>query len=62
MKCVLKKGVTQSMMEEAVKLKSDLRHTLTARALAEGKEEKAREGLRVAEGELREVGDGLQTA
>ena len=45
-----------------MKLKSDLRHTLTARALAEGKEEKAREGLRVAEGELREVGDGLQTA
>ena len=51
----------QNMAEEAVKLKSDLRHTSTARARAEGKEEKAREGLRVAEGELREVRDGLQT-
>ena len=34
-----------------MKLKSDLRHTLTAR-----------EGLRVSEGELWEVRDGLQTA
>ena len=49
----------QNMAEEAVKLNSDLRHTLTGRAQAEGKEEKAREGLRVAEGELREVRDGL---
>ena len=52
----------QSMTVEAVKLKSDLRHTLTVQARAEGREEKAREGLRVAEGELREVRDGLQTA
>ena len=52
----------KSMTEEAVKLKSDLRHTLTARARAEGREEKAREGLRVTEGELQEVRDGLQTA
>ena len=52
----------QNMSGEAVKLKSDLRHTSTARARAESKEEKAREGLRVAEGELREVRDGLQTA
>ena len=43
-------------------LKSDLRHTSTARERAEGKEEKAQEGLRVAEGELWEVRDGLQTA
>ena len=43
-----------------MKLKSDLRHTMTARARAEGREEKARDGLRVAEGELREVRDGLQ--
>ena len=41
----------KNMMEEAVKLKSDLRHTSTVLAWAEGKEEKAREGLRVAEGE-----------
>ena len=52
----------QNMTEEAVKLKSDLRHTSTARARAEGREEKARDGLRVAEGELREVRDGLQAA
>ena len=52
----------QNMTEEAVKLKSDLRHTSTMRAWAEGKEEKAREGLRVTQGELREVRDGLQTA
>ena len=50
------------MMEKAAKLKSDLRHTSTARAQAEGKEKKAREGLRVTEDELREVRDGLQTA
>ena len=49
----------QNMTEEAVNLKSDLRHTTTVRARAEGREEKARDGLRVAEGELREVKDGL---
>ena len=42
-------------------LKSDLRHTSMARAWAKGREEKAREGLRVTEDELREVKDGLQT-
>ena len=52
----------QNMMEEAVKLKFDLRHTSMARARAEGREENARLGLRVIEGELREVRDGLQTA
>ena len=52
----------QNMMEEALKLKSDLRHTMTARAQAEGREEKARDGLRVAESELREVRDELQAA
>ena len=52
----------QSMTEEAVKHKSDLRHTLTAQAWAKGREEKAREGLRVAEGEIREVRDRLRTA
>ena len=50
----------QSMTEEVVKLRSDLRHTMTARAQAEGREEKARDGLKVAEGELREVRDRLQ--
>ena len=32
----------QNMTEEAVKLRSDLRHTTMARARAEGREEKAR--------------------
>ena len=52
----------QNMMEEAVKLKSDLRHTMTVRARAEGREEKARDSLRVAEVELREVRDELQAS
>ena len=52
----------QSMTEEVVKLRSDLRHTTTARARGEGREEKARDGLRAADGELREVRDGLQAA
>ena len=52
----------QNMMEEAMKLKSDLRHTITARARAEGRDEEARESLRVAEGELREVRERLQAA
>ena len=52
----------QNMTEEAVKLKSDLRHTMMARARAEDREEKARDGLRVAEVKLSEVRDGLQAA
>ena len=52
----------QNMTEEVVKLKSDLRHTSMARARAEGREEEARNGLRAAKGELREVRDELQTA
>ena len=50
----------QSMTEEAVKLKFDLRHTLSVRTRAEGREDQARNGLRAAEIELREVKDGLQ--
>ena len=50
----------QNMTEEVVKLRSDLRHTTTARVRTEGREEKAQDGLRVAEGELREVRDELQ--
>ena len=50
------------MTKEVVKLKSDLRHTSTTQAWAEGKEEKAPEGLRVAEDELREVRYGLKAA
>ena len=51
----------QIMTEEAVKLMSDLRHTMKARAQAEGREEKARDSLRVAEVDLWEVRDGLKT-
>ena len=50
----------QSMTEEAVKLKSDLRHTLSARARAEGRENEVRNSLRTVEVELREVRCGLQ--
>ena len=49
----------QNMTEVAVKLKSDLRHTLSARARAEGREEEARNSLRAVEVELREVRDGM---
>ena len=42
----------QNMTKEAVKLKSNLRHTSTARAGAEGKEEKAREGLKLPSASL----------
>ena len=46
------RGWMQNMTKEAMKLKSDLKHTTLARAQAEGREEKVRDGLRVAEGEL----------
>ena len=48
-------GQVQRMIEEAVKLKSDLKHTTSARARAEGREDEARNNLRAGEGELREV-------
>ena len=50
----------QSMTEEAVKLKSDLRHTLSARTQANGRDDEARNSLRAAEVELWKVKDGLQ--
>ena len=52
----------QSLSEDVVKHKSDLRHTLTAKARAKDKEKKAREGLRVVKGELRVVREELQAA
>ena len=51
------RGQVQRMSEEAVKLKSDLKHTTSTRARAEGREDEARNSLRVTEGELREVQD-----
>ena len=50
----------QSMTEQAMKLKSDFKHTLSARTRAEGREDEARNSLRAAKFELREVKDGLQ--
>ena len=50
----------QSMTEEAVKLKSDLRHTLSGRARAEGREDEARNSLRAVEVELRRFGMGCR--
>ena len=52
----------QRMTEEIVKLKYDLKHTTSARARFEGREDEARNSLRAAEGELREVRDELRTA
>ena len=43
------------MTEEAVKLQSDLKHTTSARAWAEGREDEARNSLRMTEGELQGV-------
>ena len=56
------RGQVQRMTEEAVKLKSDLKHTSSARARAEGREDEARNSLRATEGELREVRDYLRAA
>ena len=52
----------QRMIKEAVKLKSDLKHTSSACAWAEGREDEARNSLRAAEDELREVRDELRAA
>ena len=46
------RGLVQHMAEEAVKHKSDLKHTTSPRARAEGREAEARNSLRAAEGEL----------
>ena len=45
-----------------MKLKYDLKHTTSARARSEGREDEARNSLRAAEGELQEVRDELRTA
>ena len=52
----------QRMTKEAVKLKFDLKHTISARARAEGREDEARNILKAAEGELRGVRDELRAA
>ena len=50
----------QRMTEEAVKLKYDLKHTSSAHARAEGREDDARNSLRAAGDELQEVRDELR--
>ena len=50
----------QRMTEEAERLKYDLKHTMSARARAEGREDEVRNSLTAAEGELREVRDELR--
>ena len=45
----------QRMTEEAERLKSDLKHTMSARGRAEGREDEVRNSLSAVEGELREV-------
>ena len=50
----------QRMTEEAVKLKYYLKHTMSTRAPAEGREDEARNSLRAAEGELQEVREEVQ--
>ena len=52
----------QHMAEEIERLKSDLKHTSSARARAESREDEVRSSLTTAEGKLREVRGELQVA
>ena len=49
----------QRMTKEAERLKYDLKHTISARARAEGREDEVRNNLSAVEGELWEVCCGL---
>ena len=49
----------QRMTEEVEQLKSDLKHTVSARARAESREDEVRSSLTTIEGELRKVRDEL---
>ena len=52
----------QHMTEEAERLKSDLKHTMSARARAKSREDEVRNSLTEVEGELREVWGELRVA
>ena len=52
----------QRMTEEAERFKSDLKHTLSARARAKGREDEVRSNFSTVEGELREVRNVLRVA
>ena len=53
-------GRAQHLTEEVERLKFDLKHTTSARARAESREDEVRSSLTATEGELREVRDALQ--
>ena len=55
-------GRVQCMNEEAERLKFDLKHTMSARARAEGREDEVQKSLSAVEGELWGVRDELQVA
>ena len=50
------------MTEEVERLKSDLKHTTSARARAESREDEVRNSLTAVEGELRKIRGELQVA
>ena len=52
----------QRMTEEVERLKSDLKHTTSARARAESIEDEVRSSLTTVEGELRKIRGELQVA
>ena len=52
----------QSLIDDVLGYKSDLKHTLTAKARARDREKKAIEGLRVVEDELQVVKEEFQAA
>ena len=52
----------QRMTEEVERLKSDLKHTTSARARAESREDEVRNSLMAVEGELRKIQGELQVA
>ena len=52
----------QRMTEEVERLKLDLKHTMSARARAESREDEVRISLTTVEGELRKIRGELQVA
>ena len=52
----------QRMTEEVERLKSDLKHTISARALAESREDEVRNSLTAVESELWEIRGELRAA
>ena len=52
----------QRMTEEVERLKSNLKHTISARARAESRDDEVRNGLTAAESELREIRGELRAA